>query len=111
MGSLRNNLAFNIKLRRELKNMSQAKLAELIGVSPGYIGALETSRNWPGDKIAERLAHALGVQDPGELFTDPHRDKPTFEQLEVRRALENGMRSIARELGMDYGADGESRKG
>lgn len=111
MGSLRENLALNIKIRRDLQKLSQAQLAEMADVSSGYLGALETCRNWPGDDTAERIARALGIQDPGELFTDPNRDKLTVEYPEVRRALERGMEQIIRELGWNYGAESDATPG
>ena len=48
--------------------MSQAKLAEIANIAPGYIAMIELEKNFPSDEVLERIAHALKI-DPTELFS------------------------------------------
>lgn len=60
---LRNNL----KALRASKNLSQAKLAEMVGVSRNTISAIETGQFCPTAKLALVLCIALDVKFE-ELF-------------------------------------------
>ncbi len=61
-------LRFRIKELREARGLSQAALAEHVGVRQATINDLENGHSRQ-DTLAllEKLAHALGVE-PGELF-------------------------------------------
>ncbi|QWG39098.1 XRE family transcriptional regulator [Bacillus mycoides] len=45
---------------RGKKRMSQAALADKVGVTPGHIADLETGRRDPGGKLALQIAIVLG---------------------------------------------------
>jgi transcriptional regulator with XRE-family HTH domain len=64
---LRHILATNMKNRRDLLGLSQAKLAEMANISTGYLAMIELEKNFPSDDVLERIAHALKI-DPTELF-------------------------------------------
>ena len=65
---LRHILAANIRNRRNALGLSQAKLAEIAGIAPGYLAMIELKKNFPSDEVLERIALALQV-DPTELFS------------------------------------------
>ena len=65
---LRHILATNMKNRRNLLGLSQAKLAEMSNISTGYLAMIEVEKNFPSDDVLERIAHALKI-DPTELFS------------------------------------------
>lgn len=65
---LRHILATNIRNHRNLLGYSQVKLAEIANIAPAYLAMIELEKNYPSDKVLERLARALEV-DPTELFS------------------------------------------
>ena len=50
-----------IKMLREKKNMTQAKLAEMLSVSDKAISKWETGKGFPDITLLEPLSKALGV--------------------------------------------------
>ena len=65
---LRHILAANIRNHRNLSGYSQVKLAEMANIAPAYLAMIELEKNFPSDKVIERIAHALKI-DPVELFS------------------------------------------
>jgi len=70
--SLKERLAKNLQILRKLHGFSQAKLAELAGVSLQVVQRVETSTTWPDYNSIEAIAHALKVESV-QLFDDPSR--------------------------------------
>jgi transcriptional regulator with XRE-family HTH domain len=68
MTSLRALLANNIKKRRKILGISQAKLAEKVETSTHYIGQIEQQSKFPSPEMLERIATALEF-DSTELFS------------------------------------------
>jgi len=66
---LRHILATNIKNHRNLLGLSQAKLAELANIAPGYLAMIELKKNFPSDDVLERIAKALKIES-FELFSN-----------------------------------------
>lgn len=52
---------FNLKKLRERKGISQAELAQLVGVSQAAIAQFELGTSLPNVKTAVRLAKVLGT--------------------------------------------------
>jgi transcriptional regulator with XRE-family HTH domain len=46
---------------RASRGMSVRELADAAGISPGYVGMIETGRRLPGLDVLDRVAGALGV--------------------------------------------------
>jgi ribosome-binding protein aMBF1 (putative translation factor) len=70
--SLRNLLAFNVRVRRVAVGMSQEALGFAAGMDRTFVSQVERSRiNVSIDNI-EKLAHALGVH-AAELLQHPKR--------------------------------------
>ncbi len=61
------NLKNNLKVFRARNDLTQADLAERIGVTRKTINTIETGRFVPSTVLALRLAHAFGVSVE-ELF-------------------------------------------
>ncbi|MDZ5608619.1 helix-turn-helix transcriptional regulator [Bacillus pseudomycoides] len=76
--------------RRKNKRMSQAALADKVGVTPGHIADLETGRRDPGGKLALQIAIVLGF--PMEHFYLPVYLQNASEK-EVKLAKEMGFPS------------------
>lgn len=64
---LLNRIAFNIKVERTIKRLTQEKLAELIGVHEKYIGVIESGKQNVTLKTLHRIANALAI-DITRLF-------------------------------------------
>lgn len=56
-GELRNR----IKVQRAMRNLTQADLAELAGITRRSVNAIETGRMVPSVLLALKIARALGV--------------------------------------------------
>lgn len=81
---LKTILGKNVKYHRYRKKITQEKLAELLNVSPNYVGRLERGQHSPSlDKI-ERIAKALEIK-PFELFLE----RDDFDDLPDRVNLLN----------------------
>ena len=63
-------LAYNIRLLRVKRGMSQIVLAVEAGTTPATISAIENREGNPTLEIMQRLADALGV-DVAALFAKP----------------------------------------
>jgi transcriptional regulator with XRE-family HTH domain len=68
MTSLRTLLAYNLKDRRRILGISQAKLAEKVSTSTHYIGQIEQENKFPSPEMLERIAAALEIDSP-QLFS------------------------------------------
>jgi transcriptional regulator with XRE-family HTH domain len=63
-------LAKNLERLRSERGLSQAALAELVGVEPMAIWNYESCKRWPKARFFDALAKALGVQ-PSTLLAEP----------------------------------------
>ena len=59
---LRAVLGENLKKYRINKGFSQAKLAEIIDISPNFISDIETGKRWLSSDTLVNIAEALGVE-------------------------------------------------
>src|ERR671912_1993327 len=66
------------RLRRE-RNLSQARMAEELGLSPSYLNLIERNQRPVTAQVLIRLAHAYSV-DPREFATDD--DERSVSELE-----------------------------
>ncbi len=73
--TLQDIFARNLKERRRRLGLTQAKLAELIGVSTSFVTEIETSRKAPSFSTIEKIGRALEVPcwtffcEDGDKFT------------------------------------------
>ena len=92
MVSLRAILADNLREKRRVCGISQAKLAEGAGISTQYVAMIELSRQFPSPEVLERMAGALGIE-AYELFAVPPSPESSMERLradiiaEIRQVL------------------------
>ncbi|WP_141554626.1 helix-turn-helix transcriptional regulator [Bacillus wiedmannii] len=75
---------------RGKRRMSQAALADEVGVTPGHIADLETGRRDPGGKLALQIAIVLRF--PMEHFYLPYYLQNASKK-EVRQSFEMGFPS------------------
>lgn len=67
---IRENFATNLAKLLKQKGISQAKLAEEVGLTQGSISGWITLRDWPAPENVDKVVSALGVE-PSMLFADP----------------------------------------
>jgi transcriptional regulator with XRE-family HTH domain len=80
MTRLRAILALNMKEKRRVLGISQAKLAERADTSTQYVAMIELEKKFPSPEMLERLAEALEI-DPPELFSMPPSPAGTLRKL------------------------------
>lgn len=85
---LRVILGENLKKYRTVKGLSQAKLAEMLDISPNFISDIETGKRWLSSDTIVNLAEALNVEvyeflRPSQTLTD---DNFNFIQLYTEKA-------------------------
>ena len=84
-----------IRARREARGLTQAALAEAVGVSSNYLSVLERGHKLPTLDTLVRLAKALQVS-PGDLLDGAGvRDEWVDEVLTVSAAIPRHRRGIA----------------
>ena len=54
-------LGQNVRQTREIKNLTQEKLAEFAGLDPTYVSGIERGLRNPGIKNVAKIAKALGL--------------------------------------------------
>ena len=55
-------VADRVRAGRDRLGISQAALAERLGVSPGYVADIELARKYPSPALMERIAETYGVE-------------------------------------------------
>jgi transcriptional regulator with XRE-family HTH domain len=88
MTSLRHILALNMRERRYILGLSQAKLAEAAGIAVAYVAMIELEKKFPSVGVLERIAQALKI-DPPELFS-----KACYPVKEVKELHESVLKGI-----------------
>ncbi len=107
--SLHPILAFRLRTARERMGLSQAALAEALGVSPGYVGDMESMKKFPSARVLERLAFVLGTKAYQLLV--PPGEEPQPEYGELAYGIGNGLKQAIddelREILSRYASDKE----
>lgn len=81
-------IAKNLRYLRRRARLSQAALAQHVGLSTNGLSRYEQGHATPGAEMLERLAHALGAT-PDELR---HVDLPHVSRYRKARAAASGPR-------------------
>ncbi|MDR0719153.1 MAG: helix-turn-helix domain-containing protein [Treponema sp.] len=75
MTSLRALLAYNMKKKRRILGISQAKLAEKVSTSTHYISQIEQRNKFPSPEMLERIAASLEIDSPQLFSMDSFTDE------------------------------------
>jgi transcriptional regulator with XRE-family HTH domain len=75
-----------VRTRREALGWSQAKLAEIAGISPNYVGVVERGEKLPTLDTLDAMANALSVP-PGALLASDAPDKWADEISALARGI------------------------
>jgi len=92
MTSLRSVLAFNMKVQRQILEITQSKLAEKVNTSTHYIGMIESEKKFPTPEMLERIAAALEI-DATALFSI--KSYPVSEADTIVRFQEKVLNDVA----------------
>ncbi len=76
-------IATVIREKRKSQDLTQEKLAELVGVSTGYIGQLERGETMPSMPVLAALIDVLGI-DANSLFFEEYGDLPLSKEISLR---------------------------
>jgi transcriptional regulator with XRE-family HTH domain len=92
--NLRHILALNIRERRYILGLSQAKLAESANIATAYVAMIELEKKFPSVDVLERIASALKI-DPTELFSKACYPAEAVKDLHksVLEGIENVVKS------------------
>jgi transcriptional regulator with XRE-family HTH domain len=90
----------NLKKYRTLKGLSQAKLAEILDISPNFISEIETGKRWVSSDTLVNFAAVLGVEvyeflKPSQALTD---EIAAFIQSYTGKAAAAASDAVARSL-------------
>ena len=91
--NLRHILALNIRERRYILGISQAKLAEAANIATAYVAMIELERKFPSVDVLERIAHALRI-DPTELFSKACY--PSEAVKELHKSVLHGIEQVVK---------------
>jgi transcriptional regulator with XRE-family HTH domain len=80
MTNLREIFASNLKVKRQNYGITQAQLAEKVGVSTHHIAMIEIARHYPTLDLVERIANSLDIEIY-ELFTVKPTPETAIERL------------------------------
>ena len=76
-------IATVIREKRKAQNLTQEQLAELVGVSSGYIGQLERRETMPSMLVLATLIDVLGI-DANTLFYEENNELSLSSEISLR---------------------------
>lgn len=83
MGAVKLRVATVIREKRKAKGLTQEQLAEMAGVSSGYIGQVEREEMTPSIPVIALLVDILGI-DANTLFFEESEDVPLTREISLR---------------------------
>ena len=97
---LRTIFGANLKKFRTIRGFSQAKLAEILDISPNFISEMETGKRWLSSDTLVNLAEALNVET--FEFLRPHQtpadELAAFIQTYTENATAAASKAVTRSL-------------
>ena len=90
--NLRNLFSQNIKRYRQMKGLSQEKLAEKIEISTNYLSEIETGKGWVSPFSLVKIANALEIE-VFELFK-PQEAVPKDKLKTINKCLDDFSNSL-----------------
>ncbi|MCE5257353.1 MAG: helix-turn-helix domain-containing protein [Spirochaetaceae bacterium] len=101
MDYVRACLSSNLKIRRAMMGISQEDLAELAGISSGYIANIETGRSFPSTKVLLKLSQAFKIEH-WKLLVDPQKDEIAYTKEEISQIFDQAKSYVLGELPNSY---------
>ena len=97
--TIKNLLSHNIRLYRETMGYSQEVLAEIAGISPPFLGAIERGEKWPSPETLAGIAAGLKVS-PYDLLKPEHNVSSDINKLtekmlkDIQKTVNQAVRAI-----------------
>jgi len=91
------HVAFVIKIIRESNKLTQAELAEELGVTPGHIGSLEQGRAKPSFDIMESIIEKYKI-DANMFFGKTQQDSKSIHETIVK-LTQNLLSEVSEKVG------------
>ena len=90
----------NLKKCRTFKGLSQAKLAEILDISPNFISDIESGKRWVSSDTLVNLAEVLGVEVYEFLRPqhDPEDELTEFIKSYTEKAVSSASEAVIRSL-------------
>jgi len=90
----------NLKKHRTIKGFSQAKLAEILDISPNFISEIETGKRWVSSDTLVNFAEVLGVEvyeflKPPKV---PENELSAFIQSYTEKAAASASKAVIHSL-------------
>jgi len=98
---LRSILSQNIKYYRGLRNWSQVKLAEKIGISTNFLADIETGKSWVSSLTLIKLANCFNIE-VYELFKPNSAPNDTIKETvqsliyDISLTFQNSLENISK---------------
>ncbi len=83
MVAVKLRIATVVREKRKAKGFTQEQLAEMVGVSSGYIGQVEREELTPSVPVIAVLLDILGI-DANTLFFEGSEDTPISREISLR---------------------------
>jgi transcriptional regulator with XRE-family HTH domain len=101
----------NIRTLRQLRGVTQTKLAAKVGVAPAYISQIESTIRVPSVRVTHRIAEALGTTVGTLLGETSESGAPSrLTKLEQIHLLKRLVLDLEAELEADESAGHEKRR-
>lgn len=81
-------LGDRIKMLRKARKLSQAQLAEMVGIDPKYMSRIEVGGVYPSLKTLVRIGDALGTPVKEFFEFSRHQNEETCESCLLRQNFE-----------------------
>ena len=97
---LRAILGENLKKYRIIKGFTQAKLAEVLDISPNFISDIETGKRWLSSDTLVNISQALGVEvfELLKVWRQPSDEISMFIKTYSDKAAQAVSESVIRSL-------------
>lgn len=79
-------LGQRIKELRIQKNMTQAQLAESVGIDPKHQSCIENGRNFPSADLLDKYSNVLQISS-GELLNIEHHENRTILEQKLNKLI------------------------
>lgn len=98
------NMTLRIRMIRKERGLTGEQLAEMVGVSKGYISEIETGKKTPGAGLMLRLAEALRVEvyDLYEGTEDERRNASLKAHMDVMAQLSDEQRLVIEKAALGF---------
>lgn len=98
MENFQGRLATIMRSRRQEMKISQERLADLVGKTPGFIGQVERQESLPGFETLGSLIHHLGI-DANDIFSESPASHDACDEVSaIMRQMDDNKNQVLLEF-------------